>query len=152
MKNQLIILAMYTAILASCNNQSKQKATSELPAKMNEPTTCFSFVENNDKVLMNITITDDLVEGDLFYKYSGKDKNSGKIKGQMYGDTLVADYTFMSEGVNSVREVAFLKKDNVWNEGYSEVEEQKGKTVFKNRSALKFENKMPLIKTECNTN
>ena len=149
MKNQFTILVMCMTILASCNNQSKQKSTSELPAKMNELATCFSYLKNNDKVLMNITITDDLVVGDLFYKYAGKDKNTGKIKGQMHGDTLFADYTFMSEGINSVREVAFLKKDNAWNEGYGNVEEQNGKTVFKKNSVLKFETAKPLIKTEC---
>ena len=67
----------------------------------------------------------------------------------MYGDTLLAEYIFKSEGITSIREVAFLKQDDSFVEGYGDVEEQYGKMVFKNRSALSFTGKV-LHKVDCN--
>lgn len=150
MKNKFLILTACVSILTSCNNQSNPKVTTQLPTKINVSESCFSYFKDNNKVLMHITIVDNLVSGDLLYEYAEKDKNIGKIKGEMIGDTLFADYTFKSEGINSVREVAFLKKGDIWIEGYGDVEELSGKMVFKNRAKLKFETNISLTKTECN--
>ncbi len=96
--------------------------------------------------MIHTTQTGNLVTGELVYDYFEKDKNTGTIKGEMKGDTLFAEYMFMSEGINSVREVAFLKKGDSWIEGYGDVEEQTGKIVFKNKAALKFEINITLKK------
>lgn len=151
MKNLTITLALCSFIFAACNNQSKTNTPAELSKKMNEPTTCYSYTKDNNNVQMQITIVDNLVSGYLLFEYYQKDKNSGIIKGEMKGDTLYAEYSFISEGVNSVKEVAFLKKEDEWTEGFGDIEEQSGKMVFKNKATLKFENNIPLTKTECNT-
>jgi hypothetical protein len=39
------------------------------------------------------------VVGNLCYRFFEKDKNDGTVIGKLQGDTLIADYTFMSEGV-----------------------------------------------------
>jgi hypothetical protein len=67
----------------------------------------------------------------------------------MYGDTLIADYKFMAEGIESTRQIAFLIKDNMAVEGYADVEDKDGKTIFKNRADLKFEQGISLKKVEC---
>jgi len=67
----------------------------------------------------------------------------------MNGDTLIAEYTFMSEGINSVREVAFLKKDQNYVEGYGEMEEKDGKTIFKNTAGIRFDTKATLVSVAC---
>jgi hypothetical protein len=67
----------------------------------------------------------------------------------MIGDTLIADYTFASEGTVSVREVAFLKKDHVLIEGFGDIEEKAGKSIFKNIATLRFDDKLALRETEC---
>ena len=66
----------------------------------------------------------------------------------MRGNILFADYYFKSKGLNSIREIAFLKIGNQLNEGYGEVLEKSGKTVFKNRATLSFKNKKLLTKTD----
>jgi hypothetical protein len=78
-----------------------------------------------------------------------KDSNKGKLEGKLYGDTLVADYKFMSEGIESVRQVAFLIKDSVAIEGYGDIEQKDGKTVFKNLKSLDFTHGLPLAKVDC---
>ncbi len=86
--------------------------------------------------MMHLIRNGNLVTGELVYDYFEKDKNTGTIKGEMKGDTLFAEYIFMSEGINSVREVAFLQKGDDLIEGYGDVEEQTAKIVFKNKAAL----------------
>ena len=89
------------------------------------------------------------VNGKLSYNIVGKDKNEGSLIGNMKGDTLIADYTFMSEGVSSIREVAFLQKDGAFIEGFGDVIEANGKFSFKDKTKLKFDAKNTLTKVDC---
>lgn len=127
-----------------------KEETKETTTKKNEPIGCYEYAKDSTKLRLSIVITDNVVTGDLMVDYYQKDKNNGTIQGQMKGDTLFADYRFLSEGTNSVREVAFLRKGNEWVEGFGEVEEQNGKFVFKNKAALTFNNNMVLQKVSCN--
>jgi hypothetical protein len=151
MKNPFFIFALSLIFLASCNNKTKNKETVAVSNKINETAACYSYSKNNDSVILHISIKDNLVSGDLLYNYFQKDKNIGKVNGEMKGDTLYAEYTFQSEGVNSVREIAFLKKGNEWIEGYGDLEEQSGEMVFKNKTTLNFKNNITLKQTKCNT-
>ncbi len=67
----------------------------------------------------------------------------------MKGDTLFAEYKFMSEGTESIREVAFLKKENDFVKGYGDSEEKNGKMIIKNKSGLNFNNNLILKKGAC---
>lgn len=87
--------------------------------------------------------------GELRYDLEGKDKNEGMVVGSIEGDTLIASYTFKSEGVESIREVAFLKKDGAYIEGYGDVEMVKGIARFKDKKKLKFDSSRPLTKVDC---
>lgn len=78
--------------------------------------------------------------GHLTYDFYEKDKNEGTIAGELNKDTLIADYTFRSEGTTSIREVAFLITDAGLTEGYGELVAAGDKMVFKNRHALSFSN------------
>jgi hypothetical protein len=56
----------------------------------------------------------------------------------------------MSEGVSSIREVAFLKKGSTYVEGYGDVvDDNKGKVTFKDTKQLKFEGNIVLSKIDC---
>ena len=93
-----------------------------------------------------------VVTGKLSYKFYEKDSNIGEFKGQLKGDTLLADYKFMSEGQVSTRQVIFLIKNNVAKEGYGDMEEKNGKMVFKNRKSISFATGLILNKVECGVN
>jgi hypothetical protein len=60
-----------------------------------------------DTVSMNLTHLGDSVTGTLVYNFKEKDKNTGTINGRMNGNILIAEYTFLSEGIQSCRQVAF---------------------------------------------
>lgn len=148
MKSHLFAIPLI--FLASCNNSEKQsnKITSTADKK-NGIVMCYTYSKDSSNVMMRITKNGNLITGDLVYDYFEKDKNTGTLKGQMQGDTLFAEYSFMSEGMSSVREVAFLKKENELIEGFGNMEEKAGKMVFKNKSALKFEKNITLKKSDC---
>jgi hypothetical protein len=67
----------------------------------------------------------------------------------MRGDTLVADYTFMSEGKSSVRQVVFMVKDSIVTEGYGPQEEKDGKMIFKDLGKVDFSKGTKLQRIQC---
>ncbi len=157
MKTQLIIL-LIAAALTGCgtkNTTTAETTTAEAPAMTAPASTtdgqmqCYALVTGGDTVRLSMTQQGSAVNGTLYYQLSGKDRNTGTISGQMRGDTLLANYTFQSEGVASVREVAFLAKDGGFAEGYGDVQEEGGKMVFTPNAPLTFEMGRVLMKEAC---
>lgn len=145
----IIVFAALTLICC------KKQETISIPDVQKKITTgiskneCYSGILKNDTISMNLTFKDSIVEGKLSYHFFEKDKNDGTLSGRMKGDTLLAAYTFQSEGKESIREVAFLKKGNTFTEGYTDVEEKENIIVFKDKSKLDFNSKTILTQTDC---
>lgn len=148
MKNTSII-ALSLAIFASCNTEKKQESTTKTEVKTTPTETCYQHTKDSSTIKLDVIINDNMVTGNLLYDYYQKDKNQGTIKGQLKSDTLFADYTFISEGVESVREVVFIKTANGWVEGYGEIDDKNGKVTFKNRNKITFDNNVTLKETTC---
>lgn len=153
--NYLLTIAITGFLFFSCNSDSTQKTENktqeeEMPSPaVSDTAICYTFDNGKDKITMQITNSNNTVTGDLAYNYFEKDKNAGTIKGEMHGDTLLALYTFMSEGKESKREVAFLKKDDKIIEGYGTVNPTSGEPDLTDRSSIKFDNTFALQKTDC---
>jgi hypothetical protein len=111
---------------------------------------CYTSRLNGNIVALSFNVNSNQeVNGKLSYNITGKDKNEGTIIGNMKGDTLTADYTFMSEGISSVREVVFLQKEGTFIEGYGDVTDTNDKVTFKDKKKLKFDAKNTLIQSDC---
>mgnify|MGYP000199732883 CR=1 FL=1 len=158
MKNLLPIIFFAATIAASCKNEPKKTTdatTTVDTAKTveNKPTTpaaaCYSYIKDKDTVTLKMESSANVVSGKLSYKLYQKDSNKGELNGQLNGDTLLADYKFMSEGQLSTRQVIFLIKNNVAKEGYGKMEEKNGKMVFKDMKSISFETGVALNKVEC---
>ena len=141
----------------ACNNP---KTSTELPTVSVEDTArvieapgdieeCYVGKTGNRIVELSLKIEGRLVTGTLNYLPEQKDKNVGQIKGSMMGDTLLADYTFMSEGIESVREIIFLKIAGGFKEGYAAVKDQNGKMIFEDRKNADFSKSTLLAKVDC---
>lgn len=151
MKNLIIILIALAAI-QSCSQSGRHDATNQeknTNSPADELTSCYSWMKDSSSISLQITVSGNVATGNLTYDLYEKDKNSGTIKGALHGDTLFADYDFMSEGKLSTREVSFLKTVDGMKEGYGPMEEQNGKMVFTNKSAIDFSGNMLLQKTVC---
>ena len=143
-----IILAGCICLMASCNDQPT-KTVSTTPVTKVGSINCYQYINKKDTVTLKTIVADELITGSLVYNFYEKDKNSGTIRGSMKGDLLIADYSFMSEGVNSVRQVAFKKSEGAFIEGYGEPQESNGRTTFKNIDSLNFNNSVLLSKVDC---
>ncbi|RED26452.1 hypothetical protein BD847_0370 [Flavobacterium cutihirudinis] len=157
MKKVVAIAALLLTVLVSCKKatdtepiQIEPKAPKE--AEIVEPAgdQCYASRADGNVIEMSFNVNSHQeVNGKLSYNLSGKDKNEGTLIGNMKGDTLIADYTFTSEGVSSVREVAFLQKDGTLIEGFGDVISTNDKVTFKDKSKLKFDAKNTLTKVDC---
>lgn len=111
---------------------------------------CYLFATDRDTVYLKLNQpVNGKVTGDLNYDFFERDGNTGFIEGEVHGDTLIADYTFLSEGLVSVREVGFLLGDDQVVEGYGDVEEVDGKMVFWHKDSLDFSNGLVMPKVPC---
>jgi hypothetical protein len=159
MKHLSVLLFFVITLIVSCNNNSEQEKTSSIATdsaktvenKIQVPvSSCYASISKKDTVRLKVEVFENVVTGSLVYKLHEKDSNKGEFEGQMKGDTLIADYKFMSEGIQSVRQVIFLVKDSIAREGYGNMEEKNGKMVFKNVKEIVFGNGIILKREECN--
>ena len=152
MKRKLILLLVIAALLIACKKEEKPEIPKcDLPAKesLSNSSACYSYIKNKDTIQANLILQSGKVSGDLIYKLFEKDKNTGAITGTMKGDTLYANYTFMSEGASSIREVAFLRKNSRLIEGYGDMEAVSGKMVFKDKKSINFSGNIVLNEIPC---
>jgi len=162
MRNQILLPILLAGFVLSCNNENANNtrgghtnmvrtetavAATKLVAKTSD---CYQYIKNRDTASLKLNIIGEELTGELNYTLFEKDRNTGKIAGELKGDTIIAEYTFDSEGLRSVREVVFVKKaDGKLYEGTGDVVEKGGKTMFKNRSALKFGQSIVFSKADC---
>jgi hypothetical protein len=143
-----LLVAGSLALLTACHDQTAQ-TTQEPTAPTPTGPQCYAYATAQDTVRLTLQTTQPNVTGQLSYRYFEKDRNQGTIRGTMHGDTLLADYTFQSEGTQSVRQVAFLRRDIGFVEGFGSVAERAGKTVFERPHALQFDAKYTLLPIAC---
>ncbi|WP_316746037.1 hypothetical protein [Pedobacter gandavensis] len=161
MNKHILLFAGMAVIMASCtSNQAEKKVTDSSMIAVDttfSPTneapkheiTCYQYVKNKDTANMQLRINGEEITGFLDYHIYEKDANKGTLSGEMKGDTLIAEYTFDSEGMRSVRELVLLKKDGRFYEGYGPVKEEKGKVMFEHRGSLKFDHNVVFSPIPC---
>jgi len=145
-------LLVIAGLTVSCNGPGKSNEKTNSPSTgTNQPSEmkCYSYAGETDTIVLNVLQTGDSVTGTLVYHFKEKDRNTGTIQGNMKGNILVAYYTFMSEGSQSVRQIAFKQEENYLIEGYGDGYLKNEKMYFKNIDSLNFNRNMKLTKTEC---
>ncbi len=110
---QIFTLPVIVLLLSACNNNSTEPTTAPVVAdekNIAPEHSCFVYTSAKDTVNLNLQSSGNIVTGNIAYNYFEKDKNTVTIEGTLKGDTLFAEYKFMSEGMESIREVVFLKE------------------------------------------
>jgi hypothetical protein len=155
-----IILIIFIFVIA-CN--SDEEATNDTTTSPKDTVTelryvaktplnlsgCYGWIAGEDTATLQLTVTGNKVSGDLIYDWSEKDRNSGKLQGVLQDSLILANYTFLSEGVSSVREVVFKIKGDSLFEGSGNVDASKDTIKYKNITKLKFAGDHPFIKGIC---
>ncbi len=88
------------------------------------------------------------VTGTLAYKNFEKDSSSGPFVGTYSSSMLVGDYSFSSEGMNSVRQVAFKKVANGFVQGFGPTKTE-GNAETLDMANLSYDNSPVFVKTAC---
>jgi len=150
------MLGVAALFMASCQGGTAKKTQAKIDStivtnaeKAPDALQCYQYIKNRDTATLSLKTEDNKVTGTLGYNLYEKDKNSGTIAGIVKGDTIIANYTFQSEGQTSVREVAFLKQGDQLVEGFGDVQEVKGEVKYKDLNKLKFDGSMAFGKTDC---
>lgn len=162
MKTPFLLLVAGFAFLTACTSENKRIAVGDSTELIAEDTTftavnpatenstkCYVYVKNRDTVSMKLVTTGEELTGNLNYKWFEKDKSMGTFAGEIKGDTIIAEYTFDAEGMRSVREVIFLKKEGKLLEGSGDMTEKSGKIMFSDRSKLQFGSAVVLSEIAC---
>lgn len=154
MKKYLVLLFAISLGLAACNSNNNEETANDSAAVdttivPGSKQFCYEYIKNKDTAKITMMSSGPITTGELSYSLFEKDKNKGIFEGELHGDTLIAEYTFNSEGKESIRQVAFLKKGDQLLEGFGDVEERNGKMMFKNIANLKFGEALVFDKTEC---
>jgi hypothetical protein len=146
MMKPLQVIAGCIAVFSCNSNSESNSSEAENP---DSPVQCYSYANTRDTILLKVIPIGETVTGTLVYLLDGKDRNTGTIEGVMRDNLLVADYTFISEGVRSVRQVAFLKKDSFYVEGYGEIVTTEKGTQFSNTDSLWYNDSIRLSPKNC---
>jgi hypothetical protein len=129
----------------SCNNPDKNNTG----LNNGQPINCYKYASETDTIELKLIHVGEAITGTLVYKLREKDKNVGTIQGKMINDILVADYTFQSEGVRSVRQVSFKKFENGFIEGFGDITTTGDSARFTNIDSLGFNDKFKLAEIKC---
>lgn len=144
----------------ACNDAAKQSETSpkDTTVKVDDShisTTpipldgCYTMIINNDTAHLRVNVIDSIVSGHLSYHWSQKDHNDGSLKGVVRDSLIIADYTFRSEGMISVRQVVFKMAGTSLAEGYGDLNTSSDTVRFKDISSLQFMYDKPFLKKPC---
>lgn len=138
-------------LMWSCNTTGKKPpaALPEEPKAESSVLSCYQYATEKDTIELRLRVEGNAVTGALRYQLFEKDGNNGTIRGALKGDLLLAAYTFMSEGITSVREVAFKLSGDQVIEGFGEITVSGNRSSFKNPEALQFNGQMALDKVDC---
>lgn len=151
MEKTTLYLLVGCLLLVSLRCGSNRMQTEEIVAYTEpyQPQGCFAFLSGGSRAFLEVKFTGDVVQGRLTYLLEGKDSNRGTYLGKLVDNSIVAVYTFESEGMTSTREVVFRTDGQSWTEGYGPVDVGENGVVFSDPAALEFENGLDFSSVPC---
>lgn len=109
---------------------------------------CYMQVLKRDSFAASLQQQGNLVTGRMTFNNYEKDASSGTVSGKIEADILKLNYTFMSEGMNSVMEVYFRYKDGMLYRGTGDMGNKGDTAYFTNPARVTYEDE-GLKKTDC---
>ncbi len=128
------------------NNITDTLITDNKPVQLNG---CYQMTMKEDTATLRLNLQDSTVTGDLEYHLKEKDRNTGTLAGVIRDGFIYAEYTFQSEGLTSVREVAFKIEGDTLVPGFGDIKEVGQKVVFTDKASLQYQHESPFLKITC---
>ncbi len=155
---KILLICCSIVLIAACNNVSKNTAgnVDSIPgAEATAATTdtleqgCYSYIYQKDTASMQVEVHGPHVTGSLKYKFFEKDQNDGTFEGEVKNGILSGWYLFRSEGVMSVRQVAWRIRGNRLEPGYGPETQRNDTAMFANPATVVFDTLTPFLKAPC---
>lgn len=110
---------------------------------------CYTAVSGRDTAGLRLEERDSNLNGALSYNYYEKDRNEGSFQGEVHDGMLTGWYLFRSEGVMSVRQVAWqIRGSELW-PAIGEMEQRNDTMLFRDLSKLRFDSVLVFRKVPC---
>ena len=149
-----------TMAVTACNSNTRQAESTNVQTDSSRdnsirpmPDTllsgCYSLIARRDTASFQVQVKDSSASGSLSYNLFEKDRNDGTFEGEIANDVLIGWYLFRSEGVMSVRQVAWQVHTNSLWPAIGEVMVRNDSTFFKDPSKLQFDSSRAFVKTKC---
>jgi hypothetical protein len=154
-----MLMLGFTMLCGSCNNVGKTSA--EIKNDLTDSATvtkaiadslssgCYSQIAGRDTANLQMENKDSSINGTLSYNIFQKDRNDGTVQGEITGDILKGWYLFKSEGIISVRQVAWKIRGNELWPGTGEMVQKNDTMFFSLPGKLKFDSTRPFRKVAC---
>jgi hypothetical protein len=110
---------------------------------------CYSMMVNRDTASLQMQVKGTQVTGSINNDLDGKDRNDGTFEGEIMNDRLTGWYLFRSEGLMSVRQIAFRIGNGYLWPANGEVIVRNDSTFFKDINQLRFDSTRPFVKVRC---
>jgi hypothetical protein len=110
---------------------------------------CYSMMVNRDTASLQMQVKGTQVTGSINYDLDGKDRNDGTFEGEIMNDRLTGWYLFRSEGLMSVRQIAFRIGNGYLWPANGELIVRNDSTFFKDINQLRFDSTRPFVKVRC---
>jgi hypothetical protein len=147
--NRLFLIALL--FISACNSQQDNAADVAKDTLENSKETdkgflingCYISTLKKDTATLKINNDNGVISGNLDYNRFEKDSNKGIFRGEIKDSLLIGDYTFLSEGKSSVRQVVFKISGTNLIEGYGDINMNGDTATFKNISQLDYLDDQP---------
>ena len=111
---------------------------------------CYRAVQGQDTILLQLTGSDSTISGTMQYDNYGIDGNIGTLQATVRNNRLQGYFRFFSEGMWSVREVIFEKRQNQLLQADTRQMTSSGDTVvFSNPQLLNWDTQRPFVPVNC---
>jgi hypothetical protein len=149
-KSKILLAVAILVIIGLCAWMSKNKET--LPPTPAPQTSsikgCYVATLAKDVYTLKIgSQQGQSFDGSLSFKNFEKDSSSGTYKGTYKNDILLGDYSFSSEGMDSVMQVIFKKSGDDFIRGYGDLDETG--TRFANLQNISYDSKAVFKVVDC---
>lgn len=143
----------------SCNNNGKSSVETNADTVASNSTTtintdslpsgCYSQIVQRDTSLLQLENKDSIINGSLSYNIYQKDRNNGTLQADIEGNVISGWYIFKSEGVISVRQVAWkINGHELW-PATGEVFQKNDTAMFAQPDKLTYDSLRPFKKVPC---
>lgn len=159
-----IHIFLCAAVLAiSCNNNyqattenTTDKDTSLATAPTVQPAVidtsligCYNWIKGRDTAILQLEVKGSNITGSLEYDFFEKDRNDGTIQAEITNGMVIGWYLFRSEGVMSIRQVAWKQGKQALYPATGEMIQRNDTLLFKNTDRLNFDSANAFKKVPC---